>query len=73
MPRLAGKENLMLRHAEFEAICREVSSGMKRRVQHIVTHQTGKIISCSTDDFLEVELENGEHKSWSKDNIRVLH
>lgn len=63
----------MLRHAEFETICQEVSSGAKRRVQHIVTHQVGKVISCSSDDFFEVELMNGEHKTWSKDNIRLLH
>ncbi|MDO3378004.1 hypothetical protein [Geoalkalibacter halelectricus] len=63
----------MMRHDEFESLCQSISSGTPRRVQHIITHQTGSIISCSSDDFVEVEVDNGEHKSWSKDNIRVLH
>ena len=63
----------MMRHEEFENLCQAVSSGNQRRVQHIITHQMGKVIACSTDDFLEVELNSGERKSWSKDNIKVLH
>ncbi|WP_305045875.1 hypothetical protein [Geoalkalibacter sp.] len=63
----------MLRHNEFEAICRDVSSGARMRVQHIVTHQSGRVIACTSGDFLEVELDNGEHRSWSKDNIKLLH
>lgn len=63
----------MLRHQEYETICQAVSSGAERRVQHIDTHQKGKIISCSTNDFLEVELDNGEHRQWSKDNLKLLH
>ena len=62
----------MLRHEEYETICQAVSHGEERRVQHIVTHQSGKIITCTTDDFLTVELDNGEHREWSKDNLKLL-
>lgn len=63
----------MMRHEEFESICQAVGSGADRRVKHIVLHQIGKVIACRPDDFVEVELESGEHKTWSKDNITQLH
>jgi hypothetical protein len=48
-----------------------VKSGQEKHVKHIVTHQTGKIVGCSpNDDFFEVEVPGGEHKTWSKDNVR---
>ena len=63
----------MMRHAEFEDICREVGSGAERRVKHIVLHQIGRVIACHPEDYVEVELDNGQHKTWSKDNIQLLH
>ena len=63
----------MMRHEEFENICQAVGSGAERRVRHIVIHQVGKVIACRPDDTIEVELENGEHKTWSKDNVTLLH
>jgi len=72
MPQAKG-DRAMLRHEEYENLCRSLKEGAKTQVKHVVTHQVGRIISCSPDDFIEVELANGEHKSWSKDNITVLH
>lgn len=62
-----------MRHEEFENICKALDSGSEMRVQHIVLHQVGKVVACLPDDFIEVELANGDHKTWSKDNIKVLH
>jgi len=61
----------MLRHEEFENICKLVQTGKEKHLKHIVTHQTGKIVGCDpTEEFFEVELSNGEHKTWSKDNVK---
>lgn len=62
----------MMRHEDFEGICQAIDSGTEKRVKHIVLHQTGKVIACRQDDFLEVELDSGEHKTWSKDNVTLL-
>lgn len=62
-----------MRHDEFENICRDITTGDEKRVKHIVLHQIGKIIACCPDDYFEVELENGEHKTWSKNNVKLLH
>jgi hypothetical protein len=63
----------MMRHEEFENICQAVGAGAEKRVKHIVLHQIGKVIACRPDDYVEVELDNGEHKTWSKENIALLH
>ncbi len=62
-----------MRHEEFENICKALGAGSEMRVQHIVLHQVGKVVACLPDDFIEVELASGEHKTWSKDNVKVLH
>lgn len=62
-----------MRHEEFETLCRSIGSGGEERVRHIVLHQMGRIIACLPDDMVEVELDNGERRTWSKDNIAVLH
>jgi hypothetical protein len=62
----------MMRNEEFTNICQAVGTGTERRVKHIVLHQEGKVIACRPDDCLEVELDNGVHKTWSKDNIKLL-
>ncbi len=62
-----------MRHDEFEGICKSIGSGEQMQVKHIVTHQVGTIVACSKEDeFFEVDV-SGEHKSWSKDNCKVLH
>ncbi len=63
----------MMRHEEFETICKAIETGTERRVKHIVLHQIGKVIACRPDDYVEVMLDNGEHKTWSKENITLLH
>ena len=63
----------MMRHEEFEGICQAIAGGEEKRVKHIILHQSGKVIACRPDDFIEVELENGEHKTWAKDNLMLLH
>jgi len=64
----------MMKHDEFISLCRAVTSGNERHVQHIITHQVGKIIACDlNDDFFEVEVQDGTHKTWSKDNVREMH
>jgi hypothetical protein len=73
-PSTAGKEaRAMMRHEEFQNICQAIEAGGERRVKHIVLHQVGKIIACCPDECFEVELENGEHKTWSKNNVKLLH
>lgn len=62
-----------MRHEEFESLCKEVGAGTQRRVKHIVLHQVGKVIACRPDDYIEVELDSGEHKIWSKENIALPH
>lgn len=62
----------MMRHDEFENLCQAAQSGTERRVKHIVTHQVGKVIACGPEDFIEVEVEGGEHKTWSRDNVKLL-
>jgi hypothetical protein len=61
----------MLKHEEFENICQAVKSGQEKHLKHIVTHQTGKIVGCnSAEEFFEVEVPTGEHKNWSKENVK---
>jgi hypothetical protein len=62
-----------MRHEEFENICRSVTSGTEKHVKHMVTHQVGKIVACDIgEEFFEVETSGGEHKTWSKDNVREV-
>jgi hypothetical protein len=61
----------MIKHAEFEGICQAVRAGQEKHLKHIVTHQVGKVISCNpAEEFFEVEVPGGEHKTWSKDNVK---
>lgn len=60
----------MMKHDEFENICKAVKTGKEKHLKHIVTHQVGKIVACETDEFFEVEVPGGEHKTWSKDNVK---
>jgi hypothetical protein len=62
----------MMRQAEFESICQAAQAGMERRVRHIVTNQVGKIVACGPEDRIEVEVEGGEYKTWSRESIRLL-
>ena len=63
----------MMRHEEFQDICRTVKTGEATQLKHIVTHQVGKIVACQADEeFFEVEVAGGEHKTWSKDNVKIL-
>jgi hypothetical protein len=62
-----------MRHDEFEIIRQSLGSGSDKRVKHIVLHQIGKIVACLPDDYFEVELDNGQHKTWSKDNVKLVH
>ena len=62
-----------MRHDEFANICQSLEPGTDMRVKHVVLHQIGKIIACRPDEFFEVELESGEHKTWSKDNVKLVH
>lgn len=67
-------EAVMLKHEEFEYICKMVRSGQEKHLKHIVTHQTGKIVGCNAEEeFFEVETASGEHKTWSKDNVKETH
>ncbi len=61
-----------MRSEEFQNICSSVGSGSEMRVRHIVLHQVGKVVACHPDDFIEVELDSGEHKTWSRDNVKLL-
>jgi len=60
----------MIKHEDYENICRTIKTGGEKHVKHIVTHQVGKVIACETDDFFEVEVPSGEHKTWSKNNVK---
>lgn len=62
-----------MRHDEFENICKSFGPESAFRVKHIVLHQIGKIVACLPDDYFEVELESGEHKTWSKNNVTLVH
>jgi hypothetical protein len=62
----------MMRQAEFENVCQAAQAGMERRVRHIITRQVGKIVACGPEDLIEVEVEEGEYKTWSRENIRLL-
>jgi len=62
-----------MRHEEFEALRKSFEAKQQIRVKHVVLHQVGKIVACLPDDFVEVELEDGIHKNWSRENVTVLH
>jgi len=62
-----------MRHEEFEALRKSIEAKQQIRVKHVVLHQVGKIVACLPDDFVEVELEDGKHKNWSRENVTVLH
>lgn len=58
---------------EFVNICKAVSAGQPRRVKHLDNSKEGRVIACGTeDDYVEVELDNGERASWAIDDISLL-
>ena len=58
---------------EFVNICRAVAAGNSRRVKNMGTNEVGRVTACGTEeDFVEVELDNGERKSWPTDDISLL-
>lgn len=62
-----------MKKEEFVNICRAVEAGRSRRVKHMVTNEEGQVIACGTEEaVVEVELDNGERKSWATDDISVL-
>jgi len=62
-----------MRHEAFENLCGAIDGGADKHLKHIVTHEVGKIVACQLEDeFFEVELANGEHKAWSKENVREV-
>lgn len=62
-----------MRRETFETFCGAIEGGAEKHLKHIVTHEVGKIVACQMDDeFFEVELPNGEHKGWSKENVKAL-
>jgi translation initiation factor IF-1 len=67
------KGDITMRHEEFDNICQTLDPATDMRVKHIVLHQIGKIVACLPDECFEVELENGEHKTWSKNNVTLVH
>lgn len=63
-----------MRHEEFKSLCSAIASGKEMQLKHIVTHEVGKLVACQlSDEFFDVELPSGEHKTWSKENVRVIH
>ncbi|MEZ4598600.1 MAG: hypothetical protein R2940_02285 [Syntrophotaleaceae bacterium] len=62
-----------MRHEEFESLCESFENRSDIRVKHIVLHQIGRVVACLADDFIEVELADGQHKSWSRENVTLLH
>ena len=62
-----------MKKEEFINICKAVAAGTPRRVKHTGTNEEGRVIACGTEkDFVEVELDNGERKSWATDDISLL-
>lgn len=59
-----------MRNEEFISVCDAVQHGSERHVMHAITHKSGTVLSCS-GDFLEVDCD-GEHNSWSKEDVREV-
>ncbi len=55
-----------MKNQRFESICRAVQDGQERRIEHMVTHQSGKVIACTGMNF-EVETD-GRHQNWAMQN-----
>ncbi len=55
-----------MKSQKFENICNAVQAGEKREIEHMVTHQKGKVLSCSGMNF-EVETD-GKHQNWAMQN-----
>ena len=61
-----------MRHDEFEGICKALGSGEEKLLKHIVTHQVGKVVACNREEeFFEVDVD-GNRKTWSKENCKIL-
>lgn len=61
-----------MRHDEFESLCSTLDRGTTMQLKHIVTHEIGRIVACRRDEeFFEVELASGLHKTWSKENVHL--
>lgn len=62
-----------MKKEEFANICKVVDAGMPRRVKHMGSNEEGQVIACGIEEAsVEVELDNGERKSWATEDISLL-
>ncbi len=52
-----------MERSEYERLCSAVQAGGEKFVENLETHDTGRIVACSSDR-LEVECE-GRKQSWA--------
>lgn len=55
-----------MQKAKHDKICKAVSWGKMRNLEHQVTHRRGTVMSC-TDDGFNVTID-GEKSHWSTQN-----
>ena len=55
-----------MKQREYREICQAVSDGQMREVEHTITHDHGRVVSCTRAGF---EVEIGDmHQNWDRHN-----
>ena len=55
-----------MKNQTFQNICQAVQSGELKKVEHQITHQKGRVLSCRGINF-EVTTE-GSRQNWAMQN-----
>lgn len=53
---------------DFKGICKLAESGKIKWVDNMKTHQPGRVVSCTEQEF-EVEFQ-GRHENWSPEDCK---
>lgn len=59
-----------MKEKTYREICRDVTEGKMREIEHMITHGHGKVVACTREGF-EVEM-GGMHQTWDRHNCMDL-
>ena len=60
-----------MKQADYKDLCLAVDAGEQKSVTHMVTGQSGKVLSCTLNRHeMEIETATGEHQTWVSENCR---
>lgn len=58
-----------MKQTDYKDLCQAVDAGEEKSVTHMLTRQSGKVLSCALSRHeMEIEMATGEHKIWVSEN-----